>query len=192
MKVVLFCGGLGTRLREYSETIPKPLVDIGYRPIMWHLMKYYAHFGHNEFILCLGYRGDLIKEYFLKYNEWLSNDFSLADGGRTMHLYNQDIVLEGMLPSRWKEVAELYAGCVSGAVQKEEYLSMIKEAGFTNINLQKEKAIIIPGDILSNYLSEEEIKIYKEGNTKITSITVYAEKPAKDERNCCEPGSGCC
>lgn len=91
MKVVLFCGGLGTRLREYSETIPKPLVDIGYRPIMWHLMKYYAHFGHKEFILCLGYRSDLIKEYFLKYNEWLSNDFVLTDGGRTMHLHNQDI-----------------------------------------------------------------------------------------------------
>ena len=108
------------------------------------------------------------------------------------HFSIADIVLEGSLPSRWKEVAELYAGCVSGAVQKEEYLNMIKEAGFANITLQKEKPIIIPDDILSNYLSEEEIKIYKEGNTKITSITVYAEKPAKDERNCCEPGSGCC
>ena len=108
------------------------------------------------------------------------------------HFSISDIVLEGSLPSRWKEVAELYAGCVSGAVQKDEYLTMIKEAGFTNITLQKEKAIIIPDDILSNYLSEEEIKIYKEGNTKITSITVYADKQAKDERNCCEPGSGCC
>lgn len=108
------------------------------------------------------------------------------------HFSISDIVLEGLLPTRWKEVAELYAGCVSGAVQKEEYLSMIKEAGFANITLQKEKAIIIPDDILSNYLSEEEIKIYKEGNTKITSITVYAEKSLKDERNCCEPGSGCC
>ena len=66
MKVVLFCGGLGTRLREYSETVPKPMVTIGYRPILWHLMKYYAHFGHTEFILCLGYRGDLIKQYFLE------------------------------------------------------------------------------------------------------------------------------
>ena len=108
------------------------------------------------------------------------------------HFSISDIVLEGSLPSRWKEVAELYAGCVSGAVQKEEYLNMIKEAGFANITLQKEKAIIIPDDILKNYLSEEEIKIYKEGNTKITSITVYADKLAKDERNCCEPGSGCC
>ena len=69
MKVVLFCGGLGMRLREYSETIPKPMVPIGYRPIIWHVMRYYAHFGHKEFILCLGYKGDLIKQYFLEYNE---------------------------------------------------------------------------------------------------------------------------
>jgi glucose-1-phosphate cytidylyltransferase len=91
MKVVLFCGGLGTRLREYSETIPKPMVNIGSRPIMWHLMKYYAHYGHTDFILCLGYRGDLIKEYFLNYDECLSNDFVLSDGGRRIKLYNRDI-----------------------------------------------------------------------------------------------------
>jgi glucose-1-phosphate cytidylyltransferase len=91
MKVVLFCGGMGTRLKEYSETIPKPMVEIGYRPIMWHLMKYYASFGHTEFILCLGYRGDIIKNYFLNYNECLSNDFVLSDGGRTIQLLNQDI-----------------------------------------------------------------------------------------------------
>ncbi len=91
MKVVLFCGGLGTRLREYSDTIPKPMVDIGYRPIIWHLMRYYAHFGHKDFILCLGYKGDVIKNYFLNYNECLSNDFTLSNGGRTVHLYNSDI-----------------------------------------------------------------------------------------------------
>jgi glucose-1-phosphate cytidylyltransferase len=91
MKVVLFCGGLGTRLKEYSETIPKPMVEIGHRPIMWHLMKYYAHFGHTEFILCLGYGGDVIRNYFLNYNECLSNDFVLSDGGRNIHLLNQDI-----------------------------------------------------------------------------------------------------
>ncbi len=91
MKVVLFCGGLGTRLREYSETIPKPMVNIGARPIMWHLMKYYAHYGHTEFILCLGYRGDLIRDYFLNYDECLSNDFVLSGGGRHVRLYNRDI-----------------------------------------------------------------------------------------------------
>ncbi len=91
MKVVLFCGGLGTRLREYSDTIPKPMADIGFRPIIWHLMKYYAHFGHKEFILCLGYRGDYIKRYFLDYDECLSNDFEISQGGRKVKLYNSDI-----------------------------------------------------------------------------------------------------
>jgi glucose-1-phosphate cytidylyltransferase len=91
MKVVIFCGGLGTRLREYSETVPKPLVNIGERPIIWHLMKYYAHFGHKDFILCLGYRGDLIKNYFLNYNECHSNDFILSEGGRKVELFNYDI-----------------------------------------------------------------------------------------------------
>lgn len=90
MKVVLFCGGLGTRLKEYSETIPKPMVNIGCRPIVWHLMKYYAHFGHTEFILCLGYRGDLIKQYFLDYDECLSNDFELSGGGKNVRLYGRD------------------------------------------------------------------------------------------------------
>jgi glucose-1-phosphate cytidylyltransferase len=91
MKVVLFCGGLGTRLREHSDTIPKSLVSVGYRPIMWHLMRYYAHFGHTEFILCLGYRGDMIREYFLKYSEAMTNDFVLSDGGRTIELLRSDI-----------------------------------------------------------------------------------------------------
>jgi glucose-1-phosphate cytidylyltransferase len=91
MKVVLFCGGLGTRLREHSETIPKPMVTIGYRPILWHLMRYYAHFGHTEFILCLGYRGDLIKQYFLNYDECLSNDFELSGGSKDIKMYGRDI-----------------------------------------------------------------------------------------------------
>jgi len=91
MKVVLFCGGLGTRLKEFSETIPKPMVEIGYRPLMWHLMRYYAHFGHKEFILCLGYRGDYIKKYFLNYDEWLSNDFVMQKGGKHVQLHNNDI-----------------------------------------------------------------------------------------------------
>lgn len=91
MKVVLFCGGLGTRLREYSETVPKPMVNIGQRPIIWHLMRYYSHFGHTEFVLCLGYRGDLIKQYFLNYDECLSNDFELSDGGKSIKLHRSDI-----------------------------------------------------------------------------------------------------
>ena len=91
MKVVLFCGGLGMRLREYAENTPKPMVPIGYRPILWHVMKYYAHYGHRDFILCLGYRADAIKEYFLKYDECLSNDFTLSKGGRSLELHHSDI-----------------------------------------------------------------------------------------------------
>jgi glucose-1-phosphate cytidylyltransferase len=91
MKVVLFCGGLGMRLREYSEIIPKPMVNIGYRPILWHVMKYYAHYGHKEFILCLGYKADIIKNYFLNYNEFLSNDFVLTKGGKDLRLIHSDI-----------------------------------------------------------------------------------------------------
>jgi ubiquinone/menaquinone biosynthesis C-methylase UbiE len=108
------------------------------------------------------------------------------------HFSISDIVLEGELPAKWKEVAEFYAGCITGAIQKNEYLDIISESGFINMTLQKEKEIIIPDDILGNYVSKEEIEMYKKGATKIVSITVYAEKPAKDERKCCEPGSGCC
>jgi len=113
----------------------------------------------------------------------------LKPGG---HFSISDIVLQGNLPAKWKQVAELYAGCVAGAISKEEYLGIIKEAGFSNITLQKEKEIVLPTEILQEYLTPSELTAYKNSNTRILSITVYAEKPAKDERNCCEPGSGCC
>jgi glucose-1-phosphate cytidylyltransferase len=90
MKVVLFCGGLGLRIRD-AEDIPKPMVQIGYRPILWHVMKYYAHFGHKDFILCLGYRADVVKNYFLNYSECVSNDFVLSSGGKNLELFNSDI-----------------------------------------------------------------------------------------------------
>src|SRR5881397_152186 len=91
MKVVLFCGGFGMRMREYSEAVPKPMVPIGYRPILWHVMKYYAHFGHKDFILCLGYRADVVKNYFRNYDECVSNDFVLSQGGRRLELLQSDI-----------------------------------------------------------------------------------------------------
>jgi glucose-1-phosphate cytidylyltransferase len=91
MKVVLFCGGLGLRLRDFSESVPKPMVNIGYRPILWHVMKYYAHFGYKQFILCLGYRADVIKNYFLHYDECVSNDFVLSNGAKSLKMIHSDI-----------------------------------------------------------------------------------------------------
>jgi glucose-1-phosphate cytidylyltransferase len=91
LKVVLFCGGRGLRLRDYQEPVPKPMVPIGYRPILWHVMRYYAHFGHRRFVLCLGHQADVIKSYFLHYNEALSNDFVLRGGGEQIELMSTDI-----------------------------------------------------------------------------------------------------
>ncbi len=111
----------------------------------------------------------------------------LKPGG---HFSISDIVLDGQLPSNIKNAAEMYAGCVSGAVQKQVYLELIETNGFTNINIQKEKAIVVPDDILQNYLSEDEIRSFKNSGTGIFSITVYAEKPLNTKDACCEPG--CC
>lgn len=124
----------------------------------------------------------------------------LKPGG---HFSISDVVLVGDLPEALKSDAEMYAGCVSGAIQKSEYLNHIKAAGFSSVIVQKEKPIIIPDDILSNYLNDEEISDFKSGNTGIFSITVYAEKPGQASEKpklklqdlqaaSCTPGSGCC
>jgi glucose-1-phosphate cytidylyltransferase len=91
MKVVLFCGGQGMRIREYSDEIPKPMVPIGYRPMLWHIMKSYAQYGFNDFILCLGYKSNVIKEYFLNYDESISNDFVMENGGKNVTHITRDI-----------------------------------------------------------------------------------------------------
>ncbi len=137
MKVVIFCGGLGMRLREYAENVPKPMVPIGYRPVLWHLMKYYAHFGHKDFILCLGYRADAVKEYFLNYNECMSNDFTLSRGGKQLDLHNSDIDdwnitfadtgLTSNIGQRLKAVQKYVAG--------EELFMANYADGLTNLNL---------------------------------------------------------
>lgn len=126
----------------------------------------------------------------------------LKPGG---HFSISDIVLVGELPDSLKHVAEMVAGCVAGAIQKQDYLDYIQQAGFENITIQKEKPIDLPDDILMNYISEEEIRMYHDSNTKIYSISVYAEKPGSfeakpmidlndmiAEKECCSPGSGCC
>jgi len=91
MKVVLFCGGLGMRIRSGPESLPKPMMPIGNRPVAWHIMRYYAHFGHKEFVLCLGYGAQAVKDYFLDYRETSSNDFVLTEGGAHVEMLGADI-----------------------------------------------------------------------------------------------------
>lgn len=91
MKVALFCGGQGLRMRDYNNQIPKPMIMVGYRPLLWNVMKYYAHFGHKDFILLLGYKADVIKDYFVNYREYISNDFVYKKGGKQLDLLNKDI-----------------------------------------------------------------------------------------------------
>ncbi len=111
----------------------------------------------------------------------------LKPGG---HFSISDIVLEGELPEQIKEAAEMYAGCVAGAIQKHEYLNFIEANGFKNITVQKDKAIVVPDDILSQYLTGEQLNTFKQSGTGIRSITVYAEKPTQEKAACC--GSDCC
>lgn len=111
----------------------------------------------------------------------------LKPGG---HFSISDIVLEGELPKEIKEAAEMYAGCVAGAIQKQVYLELIEANGFKNITVQKDKPIIVPDDILKQYLSEEQLAAFKQSGTGIRSITVYAEKPTEEKKTCCGPE--CC
>ncbi|HEY4652269.1 MAG TPA: arsenite methyltransferase [Pontibacter sp.] len=111
----------------------------------------------------------------------------LKPGG---HFSISDVVLVGELPAGLVNAAEMYAGCVSGALQKEDYLQIIRRAGFENVTVQKEKAIQVPDEILQEYLDEAALKTFRESNTGIYSITVYADKPVAE--NCCTPGAGCC
>lgn len=91
MKVVIFCGGMGVRMGEATQSIPKPMIQVGPRPMLLHIMKWYASYGHTDFVLCLGYRSEVVKEYFLTYNEALANNFVLTNGGRDIELLGRDI-----------------------------------------------------------------------------------------------------
>jgi len=154
MKVVLFCGGLGMRIRD-NENIPKPMITIGYRPIVWHLMKYYAHFGFKDFILCLGYRADYIKNYFLTYNECVSNDFTLSEGGRKVDLLKSDISdwritfvdtgLHSNIGMRLKAVERHLAG--------EEYFLANYADGLTDLNLNDQLSHFFATGTVASFLS---------------------------------------
>jgi glucose-1-phosphate cytidylyltransferase len=154
MKVVLFCGGLGMRIRD-NENIPKPMITIGYRPLVWHLMKYYAHFGFKDFILCLGYRADYVKNYFLTYNECESNDFTLSEGGRRLELLKSDISdwritfvdtgLNSNIGMRLKAVEKYLTG--------EEYFLANYSDGLSDLPLDEQVAHIKAQGKIASFLS---------------------------------------
>ncbi len=128
MKVVLFCGGLGLRIRD-AEDIPKPMVHIGYRPILWNVMKYYAYFGHKDFILCLGHRAEAVKNYFINYNECASNDFVLSGGGKNLETF-ADTGINSNIGQRLKAVEKYLEG-------EEEFLANYSD-GLTDMPLPQQ------------------------------------------------------
>lgn len=176
MKVVLFCGGLGTRLREFTGEIPKPMVKIGYRPILWHLMKYYAHFGHKDFVLCLGYKADVIKQFFLNYEEWISNDFTLSRGGKEMQLVRSDIedwnitfVDTGLHANIGQRLA-----AVRRYVEDEEIFLANYSDGLTDMDLGKMIDTFRASEHVASFLavppSQSFHLVKAEGDGRVTSI----------------------
>jgi glucose-1-phosphate cytidylyltransferase len=175
MKVVLFCGGLGTRMRDFSESIPKPMVTIGYRPILWHVMKYYASFGHRDFILCLGYKADVIKNYFRQYDETVSNDFVLTKGGSEVELLSRDI-------NDWR-ITFVDTGVHSNIGQRlksvEKYLEGEKEFmanytdGLTDVDLDAEYRFFKEQDKVACFAAVKPTQTFHMVNTNgplVTSI----------------------
>lgn len=137
MKVVLFCGGLGTRIREYSEAVPKPMIPIGSQPILWHVMDYYSQYGHNEFVLCLGYKANTIKEFFLNYNPQLVSDIVVSDGGGKVETIGQqraDWRVSMIDTGIWRNIGErLWA--VKDFVKDEEMFLANYSDGLSDVNL---------------------------------------------------------
>jgi glucose-1-phosphate cytidylyltransferase len=137
MKVVLFCGGLGTRIREYSENIPKPMVPIGHHPILWHVMQYYSQYEHSEFILCLGYKANIVKNYFLNYKIAESSDCIISDFGSKVEIIGErpaDWRVTLVDTGVWRNIGErLFA--VKGFVENEEIFLANYSDGLTDVPL---------------------------------------------------------
>jgi len=185
MKVVLFCGGLGMRIREAGDHVPKPMVTIGYRPILWHVMKYYAYYGHCDFIVCLGYRGDIIKNYFLNYSECLSNDFVLSQGGKKLELLASDIQdwkitfvetgLTSNIGERLKAVERLVA-------DEPVFLANYSD-GLTDLPLPVQLAHFRQHDACASFVSVKPNLSYHvvatQGDGLVTSIDEIATSPIR-------------
>ncbi len=137
MKVVLFCGGRGTRIREYSEAIPKPMIPVGHQPILWHLMQYYSHYGHRDFVLCLGYKANIIKEFFLSYRPSAFSDCAVSNFGKRVELFGkpqEDWRVSLIDTGLWRNIGErLWA--VRDHVRQEEVFFANYSDGLSDVNL---------------------------------------------------------
>jgi glucose-1-phosphate cytidylyltransferase len=185
MKVVLFCGGMGMRLRDYSEKIPKPLVEIGPRPVLWHLMRYYAHFGHTEFILCLGHGALEIKKFFLEYREWATNDFVLTKGGREVELLGADIDewrltfvetgIDSPIGERLRRVRDHVEG-------EEVFLANYSD-GLTDLDLDRYVRDFVTTDNVASMLSVPAPHtfhiIHADGDGQVTDLEYVGDSPLR-------------
>jgi glucose-1-phosphate cytidylyltransferase len=138
MKVVLFCGGLGTRIREYSETIPKPMIPVGHQPILWHVMQYYSEYGHRDFVLCLGYKANVVKDFFLNYKPHNFADCVVSQFGSKVEFLNgepkEDWRVTLIDTGIWRNIGErLWA--VREHVKDEEIFLANYSDGLTDVNL---------------------------------------------------------
>jgi glucose-1-phosphate cytidylyltransferase len=137
MKVVLFCGGLGTRIREYSENIPKPMIPIGAQPILWHVMQYYSQYGHRDFVLCLGYKASVIKNYFLNYRASSDNDCVVSEYGNKIEILGErppDWRVTLVDTGVWRNIGERLL-TVKDHVQDEEVFLANYSDGLTDVSL---------------------------------------------------------
>ena len=138
MKVVLFCGGRGTRIREYSEAIPKPMIPVGHQPVLWHIMQYYCYFGHRDFILCLGYKANVVKEFFLNYRPQVFADCVVSGNGASVELLRkpeeEDWRVSLIDTGMWRNIGErLWA--VRDYVKDEEIFLANYSDGMSDVDL---------------------------------------------------------
>src|SRR5262245_14856512 len=139
MKVVLFCGGQGTRIRDFSESIPKPMIPVGQQPILWHLMQYYSEYGHRDFVLCLGYKANVFKEFFLNWRQATYSDCTISNLGRTVdyleeesHDWRVTLVDTGV----WRNIGQRLLA-VKNHVEDEEMFLANYSDGLSDVPLPK-------------------------------------------------------
>jgi glucose-1-phosphate cytidylyltransferase len=139
MKVVLFCGGLGTRIREYLESVPKPMIPIGHQPILWHVMQYYSQYGHRDFVLCMGYKANVIKEFFLDYKPEIYRDCVVSENGSRVELLGrpqEDWRVALLDTGIWRNIGERLWAVREQVAGEEMFLANYSD-GLTDVNLDE-------------------------------------------------------